>query len=713
MGRVLHLSDLHLGEPAEWQYLDDHKSRMAASDRRAEKHVLQETLASLTEDGRLRDVDAIVVSGDLTSRARSDGFDEFAELAEMFITHVAPEKVVVVPGNHDVPWDVGPDNPGRYEGFLRATRSNGFATPLLDHIDFGLLGELNEETEQHPHLVTGRDFLIVPINSSHFCWGKEPLEDAAAEELLTVAGTELTEVVEKLRRHDVARVSNAQIAALQQLLRIQDPSVLGEVPDDRVRIAVLHHQLLPVSSREEFKSFESLSNLGAVRELLAALRIDVVLHGHKHESALYWDYVADHSSLAASPHRLLVSAAPGNFRPGRPVARLLEIGDRAGARDIQIVDFEAATRPAGQIQESRQTARLWAAPTGDEVTDAMTVRGESVSEVYARIQSLFDGRRLPINDLVCEVTDPSDSGQVPADYPHPPSLRDVQSWMDDLVEWWQLPEPGLLDKVRFNHGERIYRRWGNQVDRAADALIATRHERTPTTRAVLFLVDPLNDTWTPLTSFPSFVYVQLQLIPDGLRSRLDCTGYFRKQEMRYWWPINVRELALIQEAVRQLVARHVEMPIIGGRLRTVTGQALVEERLPAVAVPAIDRALDQSPETLWRMAFILSAPEKGDKALLRATWEQYLAELDPEEIDGISGAPRISHQGLAQILTYLKWLKCEISPTGKALKELVDLYALVDASDGMQPDVLAHKAVERLATLRTALDGLLGPLDQA
>ena len=70
-----------------------------------------------------------------------------------------------------------------------------------------------------------------------------------------------------------------------------------------------------MSAREEFKGFESLTNLGAVRELLVGLGIQVVLHGHKHEGALFWDYVADQQYLSASPARLLVTAAPADSDP--------------------------------------------------------------------------------------------------------------------------------------------------------------------------------------------------------------------------------------------------------------------------------------------------------------------------------------------------------------------------------------------------------------
>ena len=183
----------------------------------------------------------------------------------------------------------GPEDPARYDEFRRVTRELEFATPLLDGIDFDIDGRLTSEARKHPHLIQNDRFVILPLNSSHFCWGVEPLPDRIAEKLLsTTDPDELRAATEELRRHDIPRVSNAQMAAIQELLAALDPSERLSAPH-RVVIGVLHHQLLPVSSREEFKSFENLTNLGAVREFLASLGAQVVLHGHKHESALYWD----------------------------------------------------------------------------------------------------------------------------------------------------------------------------------------------------------------------------------------------------------------------------------------------------------------------------------------------------------------------------------------------------------------------------------------
>ena len=701
MSNILHLSDLHLGEPEQSQLLDDHKSLIAGGERRAQRDVLRETLVALGDEGVFNDLDAVVVSGDLTNRAGQAGFAEFREMMAPLVDAVGARNIVVVPGNHDVPWEHGPSDPDRYKSFLAVTRKLGMSTPLLDGID------ISERDKDVPHLVAGEDFVIVPLNSSHFCWGMEPLDPKVFEGLLT--DSDVAAAVDALRRHDVARISNDQIDALLELLREEDPKIARDSPDPRVRIATLHHQLLPVSAREELKTFESLSNLGAVRELLSQLGIGVVLHGHKHTSALFWDYVAYQGELNRAPRRILTCAAPARFLPGEPTMRLLRIGPSAAARDLEIEDVIAPIRGATKTGRRSQYARLWRSTAADEVGDAMVVRGENVSDVYARIRSLFAGRapNRPIHDLVCEVADPGDASKVPTDFPRPEKIEDIQAWMDDLIAWWQLRDPQLLRYVTFNHGERIYRRWGDQTDRAVEAL-ERASSRTGTTRAVIMLFDPLGDG-RPTGEFPSFVLIQLQLVERAGDRVLDVTGYFRKQEMRYWWPINVAELAKVQgEVVERLTSG--EDPVRRGRLRTIAAYAAAEERLPAVALAALDRAVDQRPEDIWKLAYGLAHPECIESSELLRLWESYLVELDPADHEP-SGVLPVSYRGLGDVADILAWLELSHSAVGKALTDLVSTYeSLQDQGRPVQAGPATVEMIrKKLLTLREALAEQIGP----
>lgn len=76
MPKVLHLSDLHFGRP-----------------------FLPEVAESALEQSHELDPDVVVVSGDLTQRARTEQFKQAAAYLERF-----PAPIVVTSGNHDVPF---------------------------------------------------------------------------------------------------------------------------------------------------------------------------------------------------------------------------------------------------------------------------------------------------------------------------------------------------------------------------------------------------------------------------------------------------------------------------------------------------------------------------------------------------------------------------------------------------------------------------------
>src|SRR6202795_3297844 len=164
---ILHLSDPHLGDVSPGQKLTDEKVVFRGQrELETTQTVFMRTLARLTsyvdEHGR---PDAVVVSGDLTYKSRESGFDAFIKLLADRID-VLPEhgQIVVVPGNHDVVWAELPGKPTRYTGFLRATREQGCATPIIDGVDFNVdNGKLKPVAIKHPHLVETDDFLIVPI----------------------------------------------------------------------------------------------------------------------------------------------------------------------------------------------------------------------------------------------------------------------------------------------------------------------------------------------------------------------------------------------------------------------------------------------------------------------------------------------------------------------------------------------------------------------
>jgi 3',5'-cyclic AMP phosphodiesterase CpdA len=714
---ILHLSDLHLGDVSPGQTLTDAKVIVSDQpDLETTQTVLKRALKRLeVYVGEHGAPDAVVISGDLTYQARESGFTAFRQLLDRY-TYLWPDRsrVVVVPGNHDVVWTHAPGTEERYSGFIRATRPE-CTTPLLDGVDFHTgSGRPTPKTLKGKHLIEHADFLVIPINSSNFCgvfvdlvdrWTREKWEQAL--EPLGEDRDEALEELDYLRRHDMARVSGAQIEALGELLR---KLKIPKANDGRTRIAVIHHQLLPVSTREERKAFESISNLGVVRQLLREYEIDVVLHGHKHEAALFWDFLRDqHDSLADPPRRVLVAASPGHFDVTDPVMRAFHFEGNARARNLQVVAFEGPVSSSGKPNIVEETvAPIWFTAMDAISAERRFLRGDSPETAYARLRAFFEAAENvePIRNLVCQVDDPTGADHLPLDYPSLPENVNADAWFRDLVDWWQLDWPRLVHErvLLFNHGERIYSRFGNQIDRAARLLV----ERGDSSRAIVVLVHPSETGRYPKDSrdlhrgsFPAFALAEFALTERGGNPELDCFGYFRKQEFQYWWPVNLAELARLQAKVAEKMAS--QKPQLG-RIVTFSGIAVWDTTLPGVAVPELDRLLD-SPERMTAMAAAVVFPTAAtDQA--RSDWNRVLVDLRGEQRHALP-IPALGDRELRAEIRRLQ--RASGSNQGGAvlrrLRDLTQRYEAVNRSDPNSAAVaLITDAVDQLsASVRRAL----------
>lgn len=729
---LLHASDPHLGDVAPGQDKDDHKVELTGqADRETTQRVFLRTLLRLrhfVEEYGLPS--AVVISGDLTYQGRPKGFARFAKLLadRTDVLGDDPARILVVPGNHDVIWGTPAGSPERYEPFLRATRAQGCVTPLLDGVDFDpQTGELRPAAARHPHVISTDDMLVVALNSSNWCgtdvetrgaWNLdqwttalEPLEDATRKEILAQLG--------KLRQHDIPRVSRWQIEALaDHLTAIAEPLSRAQDPE-RVRVAVIHHQLLPLSTREERKPYESLMNLGLVRETLRDYGFDLVLHGHKHESGIYWDAMpAGEPDLDAPLQRTLVIASPGEFGADAPAMRALMLQGPRTARNLEIVTFNGPgpSRNKAQIA-SRQIAPLWVGAMRAETRQRTTLRGRDAHTTYARLHSQFalrDG--TPISNLVCHVDAPGDALTLPPDYPEL-GMAQRQTWFDQLVAWWQLERSELVDRgiVAFNHGERIYRRWGDQVDRATRLL----NRRGSSSRALIELIAPeetgryRKDSRNIETgSFPAFALAEFTIARRHNRRELDCIGYFRKQEMQYWWPVNLAELRSLQ----QRVAGGIDTTgIHTGHITTFSAIALWGQDLPAVAVPELDR-LVESPQRLWAMGAAAAFPADASGDAL-ADWRRVLDDLHGTVRDA-PPRPRLGAELLASELERFAGLPgaADVSPVAAALRTLAQHYAsqegqpeLNAAAIGLIRDTIAQLRTVLASTVGDRADELIDP----
>ena len=335
MSLILHLSDLHLGAPTPAQRDYDDKVDIGEEVGETNTDHLTHTLEALGKSlaAAERKLDSVVVTGDLTKGNQLDGYQAFHGVLDL-LGEARPDndRIVVLPGNHDVDFECQPGERDKLARFMDAARIP-YRTPLVKGLDY---------TSANPRVNPGRrgapkpilelsDAVIVAINSADYCWTRERGTDTKWEAVLDaylvgesspeatarreLAARELT----KLRTHDIPKVDKHQIKALEQ--RLEQVGLSDNANEDpRLRVAAIHHPITPASGEEEIKPFEVITNLAIVRTFLYHRGFHLILHGHKHTPYAAWDWlVPPRDDLDVVPHRALVLGAPGHFRIGASV----------------------------------------------------------------------------------------------------------------------------------------------------------------------------------------------------------------------------------------------------------------------------------------------------------------------------------------------------------------------------------------------------------
>jgi hypothetical protein len=660
MPNILHITDLHLVAESASQPLESHRVGLVpTADRASRQRLLRHTLHALGEqlcrEGPA--LDAVVVTGDVAEKNSQDGYVAFLDLIHTLgAAQPPPDRILVVPGNHDVRAGLRPGDPERYGEFVRHIRNAGFITPCLDGVD----GSITTADEARRHIIVLEELQIVPIDSAAF--SQVLLDTEISDELwrelegvLRGRPDELA-ALQKLRSADAARVSNAQLEALRQILLLTTPHG-GVIP---VRVAALHHHLLPVSAAEEVKPFESLTNLGRFRQFLRDEQFAVVLHGHKHKAFSYVDHVSSYSedlSVPASIRVLSGADASGADLDHTDVCRLVDIDTRSGLMRVRRVGLASLGSPP-RIK-GQQTLTFIRPGTAQVVSTVgcTVITGETVEFVYPHLIGTVGEKAGEVEHVICRVNRSPDVGEIATIYPRLPahSAADRLKEFDDLVKWWQFPSAPLTprDQPAFTHGSRI-RQFNGYLDQIQQVIESLQVEPATSRSMVVLLNPPADRLPQHEIPFPSFCMVQftVQRTGDLDTPALACTAYFRKQEVRYWWHVNLAELAELQRQICDALhqgTRPELRSIAPGPITTLAARAHTGNSPPKVQVPLVDRFYSLSRERLYAMVQALIWGAMPDRSGYAAEWARVLSELNPPETPDPDGVA-IAQQGLRYLL---------------------------------------------------------------
>jgi 3',5'-cyclic AMP phosphodiesterase CpdA/thymidylate synthase len=672
MSLLLHLSDLHLGNAPGEDVVGDYKiEAVMEADRVTRARLLRNTLKALaerlTETGET--LDGIIITGDVTTQGRQDGFKELPGLLAALGTALPdPGHVVVVPGNHDVTWGTGPGTRERYRLFIDSIRAAGYVTPLLDGIDY----DRDEPAAGVSPLLVGSDFVVAAVNSADMCGVPEPFSPAAAAELerlvaAAVISEDLQAQIRRVRTYDMPRISDRQMSALA--------GMLDQMPAGLVRIVALHHHLVPVRPEEEVKPFEAIVNLGAFNTFLGAADIDVVAHGHKHAANVQTLALTG----ASGERRFAVLSSCGTIGnplgTGDEIAKLIRIhSDLPTLRRVEILSIPAVG--SGSRLRSK-IASVYDQPTWRMAgaTPITVISGAAVTDVHEQLLEVAQRTgRAPMRDVICVVDNGSTALTPPATYPWPErSATELSTWFDDIVGWWQNPE--RADGESFTHGQRL-RDWsGDQSCDQLSAIVSILSTDPGSSRGVAVLMNPKSDSITDrAVAFPSFSLLHMW-IDDNL---LHCSAFFRKQEMAYWWPVNMAEIARLQAEVLQRLHSSHELATAGA-IRTYASKAVFSDRLPKVDVPLVDRVFWRDAKELRVLAVAVADGDMPGRDKDIATLLSFMDDWAPGEegppVDG-AAVPVRGLDALAEMLDPLA-----VRYLGSPAREVSELLREIDEAN--------------------------------
>lgn len=646
MGLILHLTDLHLGGSDATPLGDYEKTPVLTAEQQEQRlDVYGSSLKALGELLTTRGdaLSAIAITGDVCLRGDSAAYDVLPGLLTRLGAQLpAPDHILVVPGNHDVPWGTPPSTADRWGTFVNKIRRElGYVTPLIEGIDIDESGALINDPPLP--IVTAEDgsFVLVGMNSADLC-GSRRASDFADDALENLrSGDPVVEALldehERFRIADIARVSKQQLVAVGEVLR-----QLGE-PKLPLRILALHHQLLPVTDAEEVKDFETIVNLAQVRRLIGTRAVSVVLHGHKHAPATYVDHVplSPGPGVSDRSRRVLVSSGASldeHWGEGTEYARLVDvIPGGESAANVRVLALPAVSLGAAFDEKVRFDLCGDVHLTTDPVELGVHVfEGETVDDVYDQLLLLHgpDGEALRVDTVVCRIAHGETAKRMPKNYQYPPeAAAGPQAWFDEIIEWWQTPDP-RAPKPHFNHGERIFRLGGDH-DQLAEVITALSTEPR-TTRGIIEIIDPVQDeVWNTKHRMPAFCLVHLYFDNvDG--NRLNCAAFFRKQSLKGWWPFNVAEMAHIQERVLNGLRESVP-DAVPGEITTYSSVTVYGTARPRVIVPALDRDAAHAPEKISTVALGLFRPPPDGNALV--AFDQYFQDWLPPDLMEPDGVP--------------------------------------------------------------------------
>jgi len=377
--KLLHLSDIHF-----WNKQQTPSTNLSVKNVELSRAAVPITtwppdkLVKSMASSKL-DPDAIVVSGDLTTRGSTVEYASVDALLRELVGWMTmihsdeKRRVIVVPGNHDVEYEKVADESllKKTERFRKQTYINGVVSPFSS-MPF-------EYFEQHC-------VIIYAFDSTCFCgeFRQKILDEVKSDDGYVNS--------EEIRRLDTGYVI-LDVPEIKRNLNSYRNSIEDHLQrhmfDKALRIGVVHHNPFP-SIEKDLGGDIDFVNAGDFLIGLQQLGFSMILHGHKHVFE-----ATQVGKLGEANDSLIVIGAPSMSKPeGRGGAVLIQISSDWRA-DAKLSVQHIARNDSGSWEEARKI-------------DATVMRDIGLTDELRAERRHLQGRML-INDEFepCDETVPA------------------------------------------------------------------------------------------------------------------------------------------------------------------------------------------------------------------------------------------------------------------------------------------------------------------
>lgn len=535
MLKLIHISDIHATKDFSKQGSIDKKVDLPKVESSFEKEFFdsfEKYLIKENDDGKR--INLFIISGDIVFRGDLEAHATFSKefIGLLKRQGYTKDSVMVVPGNHDVKRGSLPSSEDRYNAFFDAWK--GCKLPYLD----GCRKKADIFIDDTNRVI------VIPVNSCNWSHTRIIVDKEIQGHIDSLQDEKLKQKFERQFTYDAAYISGDQLKYLEQeLKKIKKQKNY----DLYTKVIIQHHHLLPVDDKIEIKELSDIVNLKHLQNFIIEHEVKVILHGHKHTGKSFYEYL----SYSNKPYKILIGSAEN-----------VHYGSIFNELCIERKSVEINSYSKSLDKQSSKTFDLYEYHKSSNI---IRLEEKNIHDLYEQI-CFFSQNSDKNNKTIISTLDLEKYNQGTLEIPkvksEPSEQHRYEREIASIVEWWQ--KDSSNQKVAYQHGTRLrkYHGFKNQIEYIQQLF---QNNKLDTSRGIAILTEPIKDFDGFEKEFPSFVSLQFLIRDDKY---LDVIGYYRVQETRHWWPINILELFTLQSNMLKKI-NEIKKDVERGKLTTI------------------------------------------------------------------------------------------------------------------------------------------------